>query len=123
MLIRSPAAQMLLLAHAARSWPWRGSGNKVLLRYARAIVRQEVTANRQKAATLEREFEAAMQAIMAAAIAVDASYALIRSHVHLPPSIVTKWRTNRTARYVKSLKCFSEVSSSTPRVLAHWGRI
>jgi hypothetical protein len=53
----------------------------------------------QKAATLEREFEAAMQAIMAAAIAVDAFYALIQSHVHLPPSIVTKWRTNRTARY------------------------
>jgi hypothetical protein len=36
---------------------------------------------------------------MAAAIAIDAFYALIQTHVHLPPSIVNKWRTKRTARY------------------------
>jgi hypothetical protein len=53
----------------------------------------------QKAATLEREFEASMQAIMAASIAVDAFYAVIQTHVSLPRDIVAKWRKKRTARY------------------------
>lgn len=55
----------------------------------------------EKAATLEREFEASMQAIMAAAIAIDAFYALMQTHVHLPPSLVMQWRTKRTARYTQ----------------------
>jgi hypothetical protein len=53
----------------------------------------------QKAAMLEREFEASMQAIMAAAIAVDAFFAMIQPHVNLPPSVVNRWRERRTARY------------------------
>jgi hypothetical protein len=53
----------------------------------------------QKAASLEKEFEASMQAIMAAAIAWDAFYSMIQPHVHVPPSLVRRWRTNRTARY------------------------
>jgi hypothetical protein len=40
-----------------------------------------------------------MQAIMAAAIALDAFYAVIQDHVALPPELVEKWRTQRTARY------------------------
>ncbi len=52
-----------------------------------------------KAATLEREFEASMQAIMAVAISIDAFYALILPQVQLPPSLVERWRTKRTARY------------------------
>ena len=40
-----------------------------------------------------------MQAIMAAAIALDAFYSLMQTHVQLPPSLVTRWRTKRTARY------------------------
>jgi hypothetical protein len=54
-----------------------------------------------KAATLEREFEASMRAIMAAAIAIDAFYALVQAHVKLPPSLVARWRTKRTARYTQ----------------------
>jgi len=57
------------------------------------------TDEEQKAATLEREFEASMQAIMAAAIAVDAFYSLMQTHVVLPPSLVEQWRTKRTSRY------------------------
>ena len=53
----------------------------------------------QKAATLEREFESSMQAIMSAAIAIDAFYAIIQTHVVLPPSLLEKWRTKRTSRY------------------------
>ena len=53
----------------------------------------------QKAVTLEREFESSMQAIMAAAIAIDAFYSIIQAHVELPPSLLKKWRSKRTSRY------------------------
>src|SRR5205807_10159305 len=65
----------------AREIPWAGTNEE------------------DKAASLEREFEASMQAIMAAAIALDAFYSLMQTHVQLPPSLVTRWRTKRTARY------------------------
>jgi hypothetical protein len=55
----------------------------------------------EKASTLEREFESSMQAVMAAAIAIDAFYSLMQTHVQLPPSLVTQWRTKRTARYTQ----------------------
>jgi hypothetical protein len=42
-----------------------------------------------------------MQAVMAAAIAIDAFYALIQTHVQLPSSLITQWRTIRTARYTQ----------------------
>jgi len=54
-----------------------------------------------KAQTLEVEFEASMQAIMAAAIAWDAAYAVLREHVKIPPSTLEKWRNGRTARYTQ----------------------
>ena len=57
------------------------------------------TNEQEKAATLEREFEASMQAVMAAAIAIDAFYSLLQNHVELPASLVERWRTKRTARY------------------------
>lgn len=53
----------------------------------------------RKAATLEREFEASMQAITAAAIALDALYAMVQPHVKVPPSLIKRWRTGRTSRY------------------------
>lgn len=69
----------------------------------------EARANRQaawagtdeeaKAAALEREFEASMQAVMAAAIALDAFYAMIQPNVAVPPTLVERWRTGRTARF------------------------
>jgi hypothetical protein len=57
------------------------------------------TNEEHKAASLEREFETSMQAIMAAAIALDAFYSLIQTHVDLPPSLTEQWRTKRTPRY------------------------
>lgn len=53
----------------------------------------------EKAKSLELEFSSSMQAIMAAAIAVDAFYAVIQSNVNLPQQLVDQWRTKRTARY------------------------
>ena len=40
-----------------------------------------------------------MQAITAAAIALDALYATLQPHVKLPPGLIKRWRTRRTARY------------------------
>ena len=59
------------------------------------------TDGEQKVFTLEREFEASMQAIMAAAVAVDAFYAIIQTHVVLPPNLAAQWHTKRTARYLQ----------------------
>jgi hypothetical protein len=54
-----------------------------------------------KASTLEREFESSMQAIVAAAIAIDAFYAVLQKRVQIPQAIVASWRRNKTARYVQ----------------------
>lgn len=54
-----------------------------------------------KTQALEAEFESSMQAIMAAAIAWDAAYALFREHVTIPPAMAEKWRNGRTARYIQ----------------------
>lgn len=54
-----------------------------------------------KAQALEAEFESSMQAIMAAAIAWDAAYAVLREHVTIPPAMTKKWREGRTARYTQ----------------------
>lgn len=52
-----------------------------------------------KGASLETEFESSMQAVMAAAIAIDAFYSMIQPHVRIPEATVETWRTKRTARY------------------------
>lgn len=52
-----------------------------------------------KVETLEREFEASMQAIMAAAISLDSFYANLRDTVNISNDDIAKWRTNNTARY------------------------
>ena len=52
-----------------------------------------------KGTALEREFESSMQAIMAAGIAVDAFYAVIKTHAQVPPTLAQKWREKRTPRY------------------------
>jgi hypothetical protein len=52
-----------------------------------------------KAAALEREFEASMQAIMAAAIAIDSLYANLRDAVNVSNEVFAKWRANNTVRY------------------------
>lgn len=54
-----------------------------------------------KSRTLEVEFEASMQAIMAAAIAWDAVYAVLRQHVDIPTLLAEKWRNGRTSRYTQ----------------------
>jgi hypothetical protein len=57
------------------------------------------TNEEEKAATLEREFESSMQAVMSVAIAIDSFYSIIQTEVNLPSSLLEKWRDKRTARY------------------------
>jgi hypothetical protein len=64
-----------------------------------------------KAAALEREFEASMQAIMAAAIAIDAFYAVVQTKIKLPPDLVRTWRMKKTARYAQVSEVFRRAFS------------
>lgn len=68
-----------------------------------------------KAQALEAEFEASMQAIMAAAIAWDAAYAVLREHVTLPPAMAEKWRKGRTARYTQVSEIVRRAFSLKPK--------
>jgi hypothetical protein len=56
-------------------------------------------ANDMIARVLEAEFLASMQAIMAAAISVDAFYARVKEHVIIPSPTLDTWRQKGTARY------------------------
>lgn len=67
-----------------------------------------------KGITLEREFESSMQAIMAAAIAVDAFYAVIQTHVVLPAGLIEQWRKGRTARYSQVCQVISRAFKLKP---------
>jgi len=47
---------------------------------------------------LEKEFSASLQCVIAAAIAIDSFYAMVRNHVQIPRGDIEAWRTNRTRR-------------------------
>ena len=65
------------------------------------MVAWKTTDENSKAMTLEREFEASMQAIMSSAIAIDAFYAVIHTKAKVPQTLITKWREKRTPRYAQ----------------------
>ena len=68
-----------------------------------------------KAQALEAEFEASMQAIMAAAIAWDAAYAVLREHVAIPQAMLDTWRKGRTARYTQVAEVVRRAFSLKPK--------
>jgi hypothetical protein len=73
-----------------------------------------------RAATLEGEFESSMQAIMAAAIAVDSFYAALRDKTTIPKETMQIWRKKRTARYrqvAEVLRCAFSLSPKGIEVL------
>ena len=70
-------------AEARRLHAWRGTDDEA------------------KFMALEAEFEASMQATVASAIALDAFYAVLRTHVKLPALTIAAWRRNRTARHAQ----------------------
>ncbi len=51
-----------------------------------------------KGQTLENEFASSLQSVVAAAVAVDAFYAMIRRYIAVPEDTMKAWRKNRTSR-------------------------
>ncbi|MGH7103051.1 MAG: hypothetical protein ACREFJ_11710 [Acetobacteraceae bacterium] len=68
-----------------------------------------------KAASLEAGFESSMQAIMAAAIAIDSFYAALRDKTDIPPETIKAWRENKTARYKQIVEVLRRAFSIAPR--------
>jgi len=68
-----------------------------------------------RAATLEREFESAMQAVMAAAIAVDSFYLALRDKTTIPKETIQTWREKRTARHKQVTEVLRRAFSLSPR--------
>lgn len=68
-----------------------------------------------RAATMEAEFESSMQAIMAAAIAIDAFYAALRDRTNIPDETIQAWRENKTARYKQVVEVLRRALSIIPR--------
>lgn len=85
------------VAQAARITAWKGADENA------------------KAGALQWEFEASIQAIMAAGIAIDALYAAVRPNVKLPQLLVEKWREKRTPRYVMISEVLGRALSLQPQ--------
>ena len=64
---------------------------------------------------MEWEFEASMQAIVAAATAVDAFCAAVQARVPLPQLQIDEWRDKRTPRYAQIAEVLSRALSLTPK--------
>jgi hypothetical protein len=68
-----------------------------------------------RAIAIEAEFEAGMQAIMSAGIAIDAFYASVKEFVDLPADVTARWRTNGTARHKQISEVLRRAFRMDPR--------
>ena len=68
-----------------------------------------------KTGALEWEFEASLQATMAAAIAVDALYAAVQTRIRLPQPLIDEWRDKQAPRYIRISDVFSMAFSLEPK--------
>ena len=59
-----------------------------------------------KAATLQAEFKDSIQAVVAAATAVDATYASLFQLIAIPPALKESWQKNRTPRFAQVSEVF-----------------
>lgn len=67
-----------------------------------------------KGRTLEQEFEASMQAIMAAAIALDAFYATIKDKTNIPENTFRIWKAKKRARHAQIGEVLRQAYSLPP---------
>ena len=84
----APPWLRIALGHAKEAQEWK----------ERRVAAWQGTDDNLKASTLEGECASSMQAITAAAIAVDALYASVQPLIILPPMLVDTWRKKRTPR-------------------------
>lgn len=68
-----------------------------------------------RATTLEREFESSMQAVMAAAIAVDSFYLALRDKTNIDKETIEVWRAKRTARHRQIAEVLRRAFSLKPK--------
>jgi hypothetical protein len=71
--------------------------------------------DKAKGETLEKEFESSMQAMMAAAIAIDSFYAALRDKTNIPEETIKIWRAKSTARYKQATEIIRRAFSLSPR--------
>jgi hypothetical protein len=76
---------------------------------------EEEVEGERRGTAMEREFESAMQAIVAAGVAIDAFYASVKEYLTLPPELTSKWRANGTGRYKQVSEVFRRAFALTPR--------
>jgi hypothetical protein len=69
----------------------------------------------QQAKTIEAEFQAAMQAIVAAAVALDAFYTTVEKLIEVPEALRATWRANKTSRYARMSEVFRIAFEIGPR--------
>lgn len=79
------------------------------------IAAWEGTDENLKAGALEWEFEASMQAVMAASIALDAFCAAVQTKVQPPPSLTDAWREKRNPHYVENAEILRVAFSLTAK--------
>lgn len=65
---------------------------------------------------MENECKSSMQAIVSAAVALDAFYAVVREQVPLPDELVRAWKRNRTPRYAQLFEVFKQGFAVDPKV-------
>jgi hypothetical protein len=68
-----------------------------------------------KSATLEREFESSMQALMASAIAIESFYSALIRKINIDQETVQRWRDKRTARYKQVAEVIRRAFSVKPK--------
>lgn len=77
-----------------------------------------------KILVLDEEVNSSMQAIMAAAIAIDAFYAVIQEHVKIPSILRDQWIAKKTARYAQVTEVIKRAFLLKPdKVVALKGRL
>ena len=69
---------------------------------------------------LEGEFVGGMQAIVAAATALDAFYATVKSNIELPSDLTLVWQRNRTPRYAQLIEVLRRGFSLKPHTAKAW---
>jgi hypothetical protein len=68
-----------------------------------------------RSATLEREFESSMQALMASAIAIDSFYLALIEKIGIDKETIQLWREKRTARYKQVAEVIRRAFSVNPK--------
>ncbi len=88
------------------------------------LLSESVSGNSSDRGTaLEGEFLAGMQAIVAAATALDAFYAQVKPYANIPEELVATWREKGTARYKQVAEVLRRAFRLKPRTAVNLRRI